>query len=67
MKAKMPNKPPESAKYMCMQCNKEFIFGKGDLNCPSCGNKKQSELVPIDVRNNSAEESMYTSADWHGG
>lgn len=67
MKAKMSNKPPETARYMCMQCNKQFAFNKGDLMCPNCGNRKRSELVPIYMKNNHAEDNMYTSEDFHGG
>ena len=67
MKAKMSNKPPETAEYMCMKCNKQFTFSSGELLCPSCGNKNRSELVPTHVNNNPAEEKMYTNDDWHGG
>lgn len=67
MKAKMSNKAPETAKYMCMQCNKQFVFNQGDFKCPSCGNQKKSELVAIDVRSNPTEDNMYTSQDFLGG
>ncbi|MBY0358754.1 MAG: hypothetical protein K2W82_12190 [Candidatus Obscuribacterales bacterium] len=68
MKAKMPNKPAETAKYLCTRCNKEFLFqGGGFLSCPDCGNINRSELVPIDIRDNPQEEKFYTDDDWHGG
>lgn len=67
MKAKMPNKPTEAAKYLCMNCNTQFLFQTGQLICPSCKNSRRSELVAIDIRDNPQEENMYTPDDWHGG
>lgn len=67
MKAKMPQKPPETARYLCMRCNQEFDFRGGTMSCPVCGNTRKSEFVPIDVRNDPDEEQMYTPDDWHGG
>lgn len=67
MKAKMPNKPTEAARYVCMRCETEFDFRRGDLLCPSCQNTNKTELVPIDVRNYPPEENLYTEDDWHGG
>jgi len=67
MKAKMPNKPVETARYLCMHCGTEFDFRRGYLECPSCGNTNKTELVAIDVRNYQPEENLYTEDDWHGG
>lgn len=67
MKAKMPNKPGEAGKYLCMHCNKQFHFQTGQLTCPFCKNYRRSELVLIDVRDNRQEENLYTAVDWHGG
>jgi len=67
MKAKMPDKPAETATYLCNKCNKSFDFKEGTLTCPSCHNTSRKDMVPIYVRDNPAEEKMYTPEDWHGG
>lgn len=67
MKAKMSNKVPEQAIYSCLECNNQFRYKEGKLVCPRCKNTERSELVPVFMRNDRTEESLYTSDDWHGG
>lgn len=67
MKAKMLDKQPEAAKYLCTRCEKQFVYRKGSLACPRCSNSKRDELVPIYLKNDPEEENMYTNDDWHGG
>jgi len=67
MKAKMPDKPPEAANYLCTKCGKQFAFRMGDLVCPKCSSDKRSDFVPIFVKSDPQEDSMYTSDDFPGG
>lgn len=67
MKAKMPRKPVESGKYLCIWCDACFEFDSGELQCPMCRNSNRSDLVVIYVEDNPREEALYTKVDWHGG
>jgi hypothetical protein len=65
MKAKMPQKPAESAQYLCIWCDCSFPFEQGILVCPNCGNNK--DLVAIHVENNPDEQMLYAKDEFHGG
>lgn len=67
MKAKMPHKPAEAGKYMCVQCDATFYFSRGPLRCPECGNEERGDLIPITVPNNDLEDDLYTDDDFQGG
>lgn len=68
MKAKMPGQVrTTNAEYVCTECESRFQFIVGRPRCPYCGNSNQSDLVPVEVKYDPAEDEMYTNDDFVGG
>lgn len=67
MKAKMATKAPEKATYLCIWCDCEFEYTSGELACPSCGNSRHVDIIPIYMEDSPVEELLSTKEDWHGG
>jgi len=59
--------PPQPGEYKCTRCDAQFNYKCGALFCPSCGNRRHDELVPIFVKEQKEEELMKTEADFPGG
>ncbi len=58
---------PKPGLYECSPCEMIFRYTKGDLVCPNCGNKDETELVAIDVNTPREEDLMKTKDDFPGG